>query len=108
MKLFGAWVTMIGSKVGTAIIWIIGLTENKIEKSSVIRMVVKKVVPLLDQTVWPANMRTSSTAHPLDSAFTRTWSVMAILIQAVEEMMKVFITAMRSTTRRGLSRDTQH
>ena len=68
-------------------------------------VVVKEAVLLLDQTVLPANMRTSSTAHPLDSASTRTWSVMAIHIQAAEEMMKALITAMRSTTRRGLSRD---
>ena len=75
----------------------------KMMRSTAILMVVKEAVPLLDQTVLPVNMKTSSTATPLDSAFTRRWSVMAIHIQAAEEMMKVFITAMRSTTRRGLS-----
>ena len=79
----------------------IGLPVNKKMRRSVTLMVVKEVVPLLDQTVWPVNMRTSSTAHPLDSASTRTWSVMAIHIQAVEEMMKELITAMTSTTRKG-------
>ena len=70
-------------------------------------MVVREAVPLLDQTVLPANMRTSSTATQLDSAFIWTWCVMVTHIQAVEEMMKVLITAMTFTTRRGLSRDMQ-
>ena len=98
---------MIGDKVGTVTIWMIGLLENKKMRRSVILMVVKEAVPLLDQTVLPVKIKTSSTAHPLDSAFTRRWCVMAILIQAVEEMMKVLITAMTSTTRKGLSRDMQ-
>ena len=84
-----------------------GLPVNKMMTRSLILMVAKEAVLLLDQTVWPVNMRTSSTAHPLDSAFTRTWCVMAILIQAAEEMMKVLITAITSTTRKGLSRDMQ-
>ena len=107
LELSGARVTMIGNKVTTVTIWMIGLPENKKMRRSVILMVVKEVVPLLDQTVLPANMKTSSTAHPLDFAFTRTWCVMAIHIQAAEEMMKALIAAMKSITRRGLSRDTQ-
>ena len=98
---------MRGNKVTTVTIWMIGLPENKKMRRSVTLTVVSEAVPLLGQTVLPVNMKTSSTAHPLDSAFTRTWCVMAIHIQAAEEMMKVFITAMKSTTRRGLSRDMQ-
>ena len=52
--------------------------------------------------VLPVNMKTSSTATQMDSAFIWIWCVMATRIQAVEEMMKVLITAMKSTTRRGL------
>ena len=85
----------------------IGLLENKMMRRSVILMVVKEAVLLLDQTVWPVKVKTSSTAHQLDSAFTRTWCAMAIHIQAVVEMMKALITAMTSTKRKGLSRDTQ-
>ena len=89
---------MRGDEVTTVTIWIIGLPVNKMMSSTVTLMVVREAVPLLDQTVLPANTRTSSTAHPLDSAFTRRWCVTAIHIQAVEEMMKVLITAMTSTT----------
>ena len=89
------------------IIWMIGFLNIKTMTGTVILTVAKEAVPLLDQTVWPVKMKTSSTALPLDSAFTWTWCVMAILIQAVEEMMKDLITAMTSTTRKGLSRDTQ-
>ena len=85
----------------------IGLLENKMMRRSAILMVVKEVVQLLDQTVLPANMKTSSTATPQDSVFIWTWCVMATHIQAAEEMMKVLITAMKCTTRRGLLRDTQ-
>ena len=78
----------------------IGLLENKMMRRSAILMVVKEVVQLLDQTVLPANMKTSS-------VFIWTWCVMATHIQAAEEMMKALITAMKSTTRKGLSRDMQ-
>ena len=98
---------MIGTQGNIVTIWMIGLPENKMMRRSVTLMVARGAVQLLDQTVWPVKMKTSSTAHPLDSASTRTWFVMAIHIQAAEEMMKVLITAMKSTTRRGLSRDTQ-
>ena len=94
-------------QVSTVTIWMIGLPENKMMRRSVILTVVSEAVQLLDQTVWPVNMKTSSTAHPLDSAFTRTWCAMAILIQAVEVMMKAFITALNYTTRRELLRDMQ-
>ena len=98
---------MRGNKVTTVTIWMIGLPEDKMMRRSVTLMVVKEVVQLLDQTLWPANMRTSSTATPLDSAFIWTWCVMATHIQAAEEMMKALITATTSTTRGGLSRDMQ-
>ena len=101
---------MIGKEGSTVIgkIWMNGLHNNNIMGRSLILMTVKEAVLLLDQTVLPANIKTSSTATPLDSASTKTWCVMAIHIQAAEEMMKVLITAMKSTTRRGLSRDMQH
>ena len=71
-------------------------------RGSEILMVVNRAVQLLDQTVLPVKMKTSSTATPLDSASIWTWFVMAIHIQAVEEMMKVLITAMKYTTRKEL------
>ena len=83
---------MRGDKGNTVTIWMIGLLESKMMRGSETLMDAKEVVPHLDQTVWPANMRTSSTATPLDSAFTRTWCVMAIHIQAVVEMMKIWIS----------------
>ena len=93
---------MIRHKVGNVTIRMIGLPEDKMMRRSEILMDAKEVVPLLDQTVWPVNMRTSSIATPLDSAFIWIWCAMAIHIQAVEEMMKELIIAMKSTTRRGL------
>ena len=94
-------------QVITATIWMIGF-PNELNLSSLILMVVREAVPLLDLTVLLATMMTSSTATPQDSAFTRIWFAMGILIQAVEEMMKALIIAMLFTTRRGLSRDMQH
>ena len=82
----------------------IGFLKNKIIRS-VILMVVKEAVLLLDQTVLPANMKTSSTAIPQDSASTRRWCVTVIHIQAVVGMMKAFIIVWKSTSRKGLSRD---
>ena len=112
-KLSGAQVTMIENKVSVMHIgmdltmWMIGLPVNKIMRRFVILMVVKEAVPLQDQTVLPVTMKTSSTATPLDSVSTRTWYAMATHIQVVVGMMRVLITAMTYTTRRGLSRDTQ-
>ena len=74
-------------------------------RTTVILMVVKEAVPLLDQIVLPANMKTSSTAIPQDSASTRRWCVTVIHIQAVVGMMKAFIIVWKSTSRKGLSRD---
>ena len=61
--------------------------------------------PLLEKTVLPVNMKTSSTATPLDSASTGRMFVMDILIQAVVGMMKALIIVWRSTSKQGLSRD---
>ena len=102
----GALVIRAGGKVEFVTICMNGLL-NKIMRRSWTFMVVREAVLLLDQTVLPVNMKTSSTAHPLDSASTRTWCVMGTRIQAAEGMTKALITAMKSTTRRGLLRDTQ-
>ena len=105
IKHSGARVTMIGTQVNTVIIWMIGLLKNKRMRRSEILMVVKEAVLLLDQTVLPASMKTFSTAPPQDSASTRRWFVMAILIQTVVAMMKICISVWTSTSRKGLSRD---
>ena len=91
-------------QVITATIWMIGF-PNELNLSSLILMVVREAVPLLDLTVLLATMMTSSTATPQDSASTRRMFVMDILIQAVVEMMKVWINVWKSTSRKGLSRD---
>ena len=101
----GAQATLKGSLVVDVIMWMIGLPVNKMMRTTVILMVVKEAVPLLDQIVLPANMKTSSTAIPQDSASTRRWCVTVIHIQAVVGMMKAFIIVWKSTSRKGLSRD---
>ena len=62
----GALVIRAGGKIEFVTICMNGLL-NKIMRRSWTLMVVREAVLLLDQTVLPVNMKTSSTAHPLDT-----------------------------------------
>ena len=100
----GALVIRAGGKVEFVTICMNGLLNKKMRRSWTL-MAVREAVPLLDQIVLPVNMKTSPKQTPQDSVSTRTWCVMAILIQAVVGMMKVLIIAWMYTSKIGWSRD---